>query len=130
MTTNLSKCAICGAPAQFTDSAPGANPVSYCTHDLPRHMQAQAAAGELTLVSGQTKSALLEEARDKDIEGRSTMNKDELATAVAVAEATQLEPAADPEPTEMSDAVAAPPDELVDAAADVEPPKKAVRRRA
>ena len=127
--TDLSVCAICGSPAQFTDSAPGANPVSYCTYDLPQHMRVQAAAGELTLMSGQTKAALLEEARDKEIEGRSTMNKGDLATAVAVAAALELEPMVVPELTEMSDAVAPTADTLVHAAEADEPVKKAPRRR-
>lgn len=86
---DLSTCAICGEPALFTDSDPGANPVSYCSKHLPEHLATRAAAGQMPLKAGATKTALEEQARELDIEGRSTMSKTELEAAVAGAVAAQ-----------------------------------------
>lgn len=86
---DLSTCAICGEPAQFTEADPGANPVSYCARHLPEHLRARAEAGQLPLQDGATKDALYERAQELDIEGRSDMTKAQLQTAVAAAEATE-----------------------------------------
>jgi hypothetical protein len=102
--TDLSLCGICGQPAQFTDAAPGATPVSYCTSDLPAHFKTAAAAGQMPLhADAVTKAELQEEARELEIEGRSKMDKEHLASAVALAHASEL-PAAVEEPTSMTDA--------------------------
>lgn len=88
---DLSVCGICGQEAQFTDNAPGANPVSYCSTDLPPHLRPAAELGQLPLLGDDTKAQLLEEAKDFDIEGRTTMTKAQLQTAVAAARATRLQ---------------------------------------
>ena len=94
---DLSKCAVCGGPAQFTDADPGANPVSYDSTHLPEHFRARAAAGQLPLQSGATVTELREEARELDIEGRSSLVTSELETAVSAAHATELaQDASDP----------------------------------
>lgn len=101
---DLSLCAICSDPAQFTDAAPGANPVSYCTRDLPAHMQTAAAAGQMPLdASATTVTELREEAAELEIEGRSKMDKEHLASAVSLAHAVDLEQPVE-EPTSMTDA--------------------------
>lgn len=87
---DLSTCAICGEPAQFTDADPGANPVSYDARHLPEHLRTRAEAGQLPLKDGSTKDDLMEKAQRFDIEGRSTMTKAQLQTAVAAAEATEM----------------------------------------
>jgi len=86
---NLSVCSICGLPALFTEADPGANPVSYCTGDLPAHLAPRAAAGQLPLRSSAPKAALLEQAKELDIDGRTTMSKGELEVAVAAAAAEE-----------------------------------------
>lgn len=91
-TPNLALCGICGGQAEFTEADPGANPVSYCSRDLPAHLQVRAAAGQLPLAPGATTVAELQaEARELDIEGRSSMDKGELLEAVNEAKAEQLE---------------------------------------
>lgn len=106
---DLTKCAICGQDALFTDNSPGANPVSYCTNDLPAHMATLAAAGQMPLASDDTKAELLEQAAELDIEGRSSMTKAQLQTAVAAAKLSQADlPPAEPtlggtEPLEAAD---------------------------
>lgn len=86
---NLSDCAICGESAMYTDADPGANPVSYCSRHLPDHLRGRAEAGQLPLQDGATKDELYEEAQRLDIDGRSTMTKAELQTAVAAAKTTE-----------------------------------------
>lgn len=101
---NLGVCAICGGPPHFTDASPGANPVSYCSNCLPVHQQGAAAAGQMPL-QGVTVPQLQEQARELDIDGRSSMKKDELA--VAVSEAVAAEEVVDTapvDPVEMTDA--------------------------
>lgn len=101
---NLGVCAICAGTPQFTDSAPGANPVSYCSGCLPVHMQVQAAAGQMAL-QGVPLAELRVEARELEIEGRSSMKKEELAVAVSEAVAAdELPEPVEAEPTEMTDA--------------------------
>lgn len=117
---NLGVCAICAGDAQFTDASPGANPVSYCGGDLPAHMQTAAAAGQMPLV-GVTLTELREDARELDIEGRSSMNKEELAAAVGETAAERLPEPVAVDPIEMSDAPTS------DAA--LPTPKKASKRR-
>lgn len=101
---NLGLCSICGGDAQFTDKDPGAYPVSYCAGDLPQHLRERAAAGQLTLVTDETKTRLLEQARDLEIEGRTTMDKEQLEAAVAAAHASKLNAEQVVEVTTMSDA--------------------------
>jgi hypothetical protein len=127
---NLGLCSICGQPAQFTDADPGANPVSYCARDLPVHLGVRAAAGQLPL-QGATKTELLDQARDLNIDGRSNMSKDELAAAVSAAAADDGH--AEVEPTEMSDATPDPAPAIAEVsdveAPAVDEPKKAARRK-
>lgn len=107
MTTpdqNLGACAICGDSPQFTDSAPGANPVSYCSCCLPVHMQTAAAAGQMPLQGAVTVPQLQEAARELDIDGRSSMKKEELSAAVNEAVADALPEPVVEDPVEMSDA--------------------------
>lgn len=119
----LSDCAICGEPAHFTDASPGANPVSYCSGHLPAHMQTAAAAGQMALsVENTTVADLREQASELDIEGRSSMAKEELAEAVSEAHAEQLDP--EPAPVEQSDAPVGAPEVRTAA-----PQKKAARRK-
>lgn len=90
-TPDLSLCGICGAQAEFTEADPGANPVSYCARHLPTHLQTRAAAGQLPLApAATTVVALQAEARELDVEGRSSMDKEELLAAVNEAKAEQL----------------------------------------
>lgn len=101
---DLSKCTICGGEALFTDSDPGANPVSYDAQHLPQHLRDRAAAGQLGLQGVHKRGELEDKARELDIEGRSKMGKDQLASAVAKAQAAEADlPRAEPN-TEMSDA--------------------------
>lgn len=86
---DLSLCAVCGEPAQFTDADPGANPVSYDARHLPEHLRGRAEAGQMPLQDGSTMDELYEKAQQFDIEGRSTMTKTQLQTAVAAATATE-----------------------------------------
>ena len=102
--SDLSICAICAGEAAFTDSDPGALPVSYCTTDLPAHLRERAAAGQLPLKADVKKRGLLEDARELDVEGRSSMGKDELAVEVSKVRAEELPPAPVVEPTALSDA--------------------------
>lgn len=95
---DLTKCAICGQDATFTDASPGANPVSYCTNDLPAHLATVAAAGQMPLATDDTKAELLEQAAELEIEGRSGMTKAQLQTAVAAAKLSAAN-IAPPEPT-------------------------------
>lgn len=140
---DLSKCAICRQDALFTDNSPGANPVSYCTNDLPAHLAPLAAAGQMPLASDDTKAELLEQAAELDIEGRSSMTKAQLQTAVAAAKLSQADiPAPQPtltggtEPLEAADVPERPAAEEPDGMGDVttvvmlpdEQPKKAAPR--
>lgn len=101
---DLSVCAICGDTALFTDSDPGANWVSYCARDLPAHLRDRAANGQLGLKAPVSRKELEQDARELDIEGRSKMGKDLLASAVAHAQADQLETVEATDPAVMSDA--------------------------
>lgn len=103
--SDLSICSICGGEAAFTDNDPGALPVSYCSADLPAHLRERAAAGQLPLRDDTRKRGLLEDARELDVEGRSSMGKEELAIEVSKARAADLTNPADVvEPGTMSDA--------------------------
>lgn len=44
-------CSTCGEPSSFIDDRPGANPVGYCSADLPPSLQQLAAAGQLSLAN-------------------------------------------------------------------------------
>lgn len=86
---DLSTCAICGDAALFTDNDPGANPVSYCTTHVPEHLRGRALSGQMPLQDGSTVDELMAEAQRLDIEGRSSMNKAQLQTAVSAARLTE-----------------------------------------
>lgn len=86
---DLSQCSICGRDATFTDADPGANPVSYCTSDVPAHLRARAEAGQLPLQTDDTLEELKAAAKKLDIEGRSSMNKTQLQAAVAAAKLSE-----------------------------------------
>ena len=88
--SDLSKCGVCGGDAQFTDADPGANPVSYDAKHLPEHFRGRAEAGQMPLQDGSTVDDLQKKAKKLDIEGRSTMTKAQLQTAVAASKATEM----------------------------------------
>lgn len=126
---NLGICGICQLPAQFTDAAPGANPVSYCSMHLPAHLQTAAQAGQMPLAAEATTVAeLREEAKELNIPGRSSMDKEHLASAVATAHALDLRPVEDDvDPAEMTDAPTS--DEVLPVEEPPPAPKKAARKK-